>query len=114
MDILPILIVTIIFGTIFGVFYLFITSRNRERLALIEKGADASLFKTSHSDGKNTGRMIVLNVAFTMLGIGLGILFATLLYNATQEDAMYPATIFSMAGIGLLASSFVNRKLNKG
>jgi hypothetical protein len=37
-------ILAVIFGSIFGVFYLYLSTRNKERLALIEKGADASIF----------------------------------------------------------------------
>ena len=33
------------FATVFGIYYVHITTRNKERMALIEKGADASLFK---------------------------------------------------------------------
>ena len=34
------------FATVFGIYYVHITTRNKERMALIEKGADASLFNT--------------------------------------------------------------------
>ena len=33
-----------LFAVIFGIFYLFYSTRNKERLALIEKGTDASIF----------------------------------------------------------------------
>jgi len=33
-----------LFLTIFGIVYLYFSTRNKERLALIEKGADASNF----------------------------------------------------------------------
>ena len=32
------------FLAVFGIIYLFLSTRNKERLALIEKGADASIF----------------------------------------------------------------------
>jgi hypothetical protein len=32
-----------LFATVFGIMYVHYTTRNKERLALIEKGADASL-----------------------------------------------------------------------
>ena len=35
-----VIVIPIIFGVLFGIFYLFISSRHKERLALIEKGAD--------------------------------------------------------------------------
>ena len=42
-----IVILVTLFAASFGMYYMFITARNRERLALIEKGADASLFKSA-------------------------------------------------------------------
>ena len=49
-------IIPVIFGVIFGIYYLFISARNKERLALIEKGADATIFygkkKELHPCGK--------------------------------------------------------------
>lgn len=91
-----------LFGSIFGIFYLYITSRNKERLALIEKGADASIFNI----GKRTGsswKVIVLNLAFLLMGIGAGVFIASLLetYTTMDDNAVYPALVFLMAGIGL-------------
>ena len=34
------------FGSLFGVLYFYFTTRNRERLAMIEKNADPAIFKT--------------------------------------------------------------------
>ena len=39
-----VIIMPAIFGVFFGMYYLFVTARNKERMALIEKGADASIF----------------------------------------------------------------------
>lgn len=90
------------FIAVFGIFYLHLSTRNKERLALIEKGADASIFNL----GKKTGsswKVIVLNIAFLLMGIGLGVFIANLLvtYTTLNEEAIYPALIFFMAGVGL-------------
>ena len=92
----------IIFGSVFGVFYLFISSRNKERLALIEKGADASIFNVGKRAG-SSWKVIIINLAFLLMGIGLGVFIANLLdtYSSLDSDAVYPALIFLMAGIGL-------------
>ena len=37
-------VLAVIFGTFFGIFYLYFSTRNKERLALIEKGVDAKIF----------------------------------------------------------------------
>ncbi len=95
-------ILGIIFGSIFGVFYLYFSTRNKERLALIEKGADASIFNIGKQSG-SSWKVVVLNLAFLLMGVGLGVFVAHLLetYSALDEDAVYPAMIFLMAGIGL-------------
>jgi hypothetical protein len=41
-----------LFATIFGIMYVHYTTRNKERMALIEKGADASLFNTGREGMK--------------------------------------------------------------
>jgi L-cystine uptake protein TcyP (sodium:dicarboxylate symporter family) len=106
-----IIIPIVVFATIFGIFYLFITSRHRERMGLIDKGMDASmLYADKQSQGKNR-RLILLNSAFILVGIGVGITFGILLHNATGEEAVYPASIFTMAGLGLLGGIFVGRKM---
>src|SRR5664279_4739345 len=90
-----------LFLAIFGVIYLFLSTRNKERLALIEKGADASIFMKGQN-GVPTGRIIILNLALLLIGIGIGVFIALLLstYTSLDKDAIYPATIFTMAGIG--------------
>ena len=99
---MEIAIMAIIFGSIFGVFYLYISSRNKERLALIEKGADASIFNLGKRAG-SSWKVIIINLAFLLMGIGLGVLLASLLdaYSSLDSDAVYPALIFLMAGLGL-------------
>ena len=104
-------ILAIIFGAIFGVFYLYISSRNKERLALIEKGADASIFNLSKKAG-SSWKVIVLNLAFLLMGIGLGVLLASILdqYSSLNDDAIYPALIFLMAGLGFYVGFTQTRK----
>lgn len=107
-----ILIPLAMFASVFGIFYLYITSRNRERLALIEKGADATIF----AKGNRTTPMwkiITLNLAFLLMGIGLGVLIATMLdeYTTLDSDGIYPALIFLMAGMGLYVGFTQSRKV---
>ncbi|NNE30754.1 MAG: hypothetical protein HKN40_00140 [Winogradskyella sp.] len=99
------------FAAIFGMVYLYYSTRNKERLALIEKGADASIFNL----GKRTGsswKVIVINLAFLLMGIGLGVLLANILdtYSGLDGDAIYPSMIFLMAGIGLYVGYTQTRK----
>lgn len=108
-----IIIVPIFFGVIFGIYYLYINSRNKERLALIEKGADASIFFSNKRGSHSTTKVLVLNVALLLMGIGLGIFFGGLFSQVLgmDEEIAFPGTIFFMAGAGLLTGFFLTKKL---
>jgi hypothetical protein len=110
-----ILIPISLFLVIFGIFYLYLSTRNKERLALIEKGIDASVFFTGRQNTVAIWKVFILNVALLCMGIGLGVFIALLLttYSSLNGDAVYPATIFFMAGVGLLAGFTLTKNLDK-
>ena len=110
-----VIIMPIIFGVIFGMFYLYISARNRERLALIEKGAEASIFYSRKKSMTPIWKVIIINLALLLVGIGVGIFIAAMLhYNmGVDEDIAYPGTIFLLAGLGLFAGFFATKKLNE-
>jgi hypothetical protein len=109
-----VIIIPIIFGVLFGIFYLFISSRHKERLALIEKGADASIFYSKDRKVTPMWKVIIINLALLLMGIGIGIFIAAMLhYNlGVDEDVAYPGTIFLMAGVGLFSGFYFTKKLN--
>ncbi|GAA4277772.1 DUF6249 domain-containing protein [Aquimarina mytili] len=111
-----ILIPLIVFGCIFGIFYLFVTARNKERLALIEKGADASIFY-SNKEKRVTPiwKVLILNLSLLLMGIGTGIFIAGILSEVigVEEDIAYPGTIFLMAGAGLFVGFNMTKNLDK-
>lgn len=109
------IIIPIIFGTIFGLFYLYFSTRNKERLALIEKGADATIFVKGRRYAAPIWKVLILNVALLLMGIGIGIFIASLLhYNlGVEEEVAFPGTIFLMAGIGLFAGFTLTKNLDK-
>jgi hypothetical protein len=108
------IIIPVFFGVIFGIYYLFISARNKERLALIEKGADASIFYGRDRKATPMWKVIVINLALLLMGIGVGIFIAAMLTQAlnVDEDVAYPGTIFLMAGIGLFSGFYLTKKLN--
>lgn len=110
-----ILIPISLFLSIFGIFYLYLSTRNKERLALIEKGVDASIFMSGRQPANSFFKIILLNLAFLLIGIGLGIFTGLLLstYTTLSQDAIYPACIFTMAGISLLAGFKATKNLDK-
>lgn len=103
-----VLIPLIVFASIFGVFYVFLSTRNKERLALIEKGADASLFESKKTHRSN----LTLKFGMLAVGIGVGILIASLLesYTVLDEEVAYPSMIFLFGGIFLIGNALIEKK----
>ncbi len=116
MTFLEALIPLSVFGCIFGIFYLFVSARNRERMALIEKGADASIFYSSKEKRVTpVWKVLVLNFSLLLMGIGIGIFIAGILHFSlhVNEDIAYPGTIFLMAGLGLFVGFNMTKNLDK-
>jgi hypothetical protein len=110
----PVIVFIAFFAAVFGVFYVFYTTRNKERMALIEKGADASLFnvgkegiKWSFSWGKFT-----LKIGMLAMGIAVGIITAAIMTYAgvLDEDANYASMIFFFGGLSLVLFYVIDRK----
>ena len=106
MEIVPILVTTVVFATIFGIIYIIVTARNKERMALIEKGADPKLFESV----KKTSTGGILKWGLLLVGIGLGTFFAMLLVQSGMEEGAYPAMICLFGGAGLIAAYKMEQK----
>ncbi|MFT6243488.1 MAG: hypothetical protein ACJA0U_001971 [Salibacteraceae bacterium] len=105
MIVVEVLVPMIFFATVFGILFLFFSTRNRERLAMIEKGVDPSIFTTKLS-------RIGIKIGLLAVGIALGVLFGQLIRHTTNMDEE-PATIsmiFLFAGAGLVVEHFLARK----
>lgn len=92
---------------IFGIVFVSVMARNKERLALIEKGANADLFR------KKTKRLGALKIGMAAVGIALGILLGFALHaNAGMPaEVAMPAMIFLCGGGALMAFYFLSKKL---
>lgn len=95
------------FAGIFGIAYMFFSTRNRERMALIEKGQSAELFSKSNDSVSWT-----LKLGTMAIGVGLGILVANMMVKAQimDDEIAFPAMIFLFAGIGLVISYYLAKK----
>jgi len=109
-----VLVPLIVFATLFGMWYVFFTTRNKERLALIEKGADASLFNVGRKYNVKW-KNFSLSTGMFLIGVGLGIMAGALLAANTpfEEGAAYTLSIFLFAGLALVVYYFLVRKLDK-
>jgi flagellar biosynthesis protein FlhB len=101
-----------LFIVIFGIVYLYFSTRNKERLALIEKGADASIFVRGRTQkAAPIWKILILNLALLLMGIGLGIIVAGILSEIllVKNEIAFPGCIFLLAGAAL----FIGFKLTK-
>lgn len=100
------------FAMVFGIFYLFFTTRNKERMALIEKGADASLFNIGKTAGAWSWSKFSLKIGMLAMGIAIGIICAATLQNTgiMNEDALYSSMIFLFGGLSLVLFYIIDRK----
>ena len=103
-----ILIPLIVFTSIFGIFFVWISTRNKERMALIEKGADASLFATKKKNYLN----LTLKFGMLAVGIGIGILMGSIIssYTMLDEGVAFPSMIFLFGGLFLVGNALIEKK----
>jgi preprotein translocase subunit YajC len=93
---------------VFGVFYFIFRQRHRERMTMIERGVDPSIFLRKPS----TYASSALKYGLFLTGLALGIFAGSLLDHFTQidEGAAYISMIFLFGGLGLLAFYIIERK----
>ncbi len=104
------------FAMVFGIMYLYYTTRNRERMALIEKGADASLFNTGKEGQKFSfsWNRFTLKIGMLFMGIGVGIIAGAILesLNVMPDGPGYVSMIFLFGGLSLVLFYLIDRKKN--
>ncbi|KOY85290.1 hypothetical protein AD998_03185 [bacterium 336/3] len=98
------------FATVFGVLYMHYTTRHKERIALIEKGTDASVFYPS--DKQKEKKFYSLQFGILAVCIGFGILMGNILHQnlGMKDEVAYNSMIFLMGGIGLIVFHVINLK----
>jgi hypothetical protein len=110
LDLTPVLVLAIIFGSILGIIYLGI--RRKERMAMMEKGVDASMFLTPRK--KST---LSLKYGLLLIGVALGILIGKLLATTEafrfEEEAAYFSMIFLFGGMALIIHYFMDKKMTE-
>jgi len=95
------------FAMIFGIVYLGI--RKKERMLLIQRGADASVFESKRNQTAN------LKWGLLSLGIGIGILLGRIFaaYTCLGEEASYFSLICLFGGLSLVIYHFIARNMEK-
>ena len=106
-----------LFASVFGMYYVYLTNRNKERMALIEKGVDAGLFfSDKEKQGFNWSKLI-LKIGMLAMGIALGVaagIFVTQLTGESLrrnlEEPILVSSIFFFGGLSLVLSYIIDRK----
>jgi threonine dehydrogenase-like Zn-dependent dehydrogenase len=101
-------------ASVFGIFYVFVTTRNKERMSLIEKGADASLFNTGKEGQKSwfNWNKATLKFGMLLMGVGVGIIAGSILdsMDAMEHGAEYTSMVFLFGGLSLVLFYLIDRK----
>lgn len=91
----------------FGIAYYYLTTRSRERLALIEKGLSPASLAQSRSY-----LPLLLLLGVLSMGIAAGIAAGAVLSTLVgSQSYVYPATIFFFAGLSLVAAYYLLKTL---
>jgi hypothetical protein len=120
-DVAPALMGLAFLATIFGIIYFYLIYRNKERMALIESGADADLFYAKKNKKKTTS--FVLSIGLVSIGLAIGIALGFILEKLLQllehtgphheYPQAYFAMIFLFVGLALLKAYQLSRKFEK-
>jgi hypothetical protein len=103
---IPISISLGLFAMIFGIVYM----RNRERMAMIERGMDPRSYKAQPAPYQN------LKWGLLLIGAGLGLFLAYLLDRTVfantrdENEAIYFGLIAIFGGLGLVLSYRIEKK----
>lgn len=91
----------------FGICYVYITARHRERMSKLEKGIETSpfdLIKVSNTQTLKYGMLAV--------GIAVGILVGELL-NKGDDMRIFSGMILLFGGLSLILNYYITKKHNK-
>ena len=95
------------FLAVFAILYVYWTTRTKERLALVEKGMDAGIFKGECS------QLALVKWGIFLIALGLGVVVGSTLTNVMDEVVAYFTGILVLGGVGLIVAYLVTSALLK-
>ena len=95
------------FAAIFGIVYVFLMTRHRERMSMLEKGVDPSLFTS-----KPISTSYTLKIGMLSTGVALGILLGNLLHKTydIERGPAFLSMVFLFGGLSLIANYMIDKK----
>jgi hypothetical protein len=101
------LVSVVLFAAIFGMVYVYLMTRHRERMTILEKNLTTSPFTSVN----NTA---LLKYGIIWLGISAGIIAGYILYDLGFEESFsYASMVFLFSGISMIIAFFVAQKHSK-
>lgn len=91
----------------FAILYVYWTTRTKERLALVEKGMDAGIFKGECS------QLAILKWGIFLIAAGIGVVAGFALSRTIDEVVAFFTAILVCGGLGLIVAYIVTTKLMK-
>jgi hypothetical protein len=106
-DIKHILISLGAFASVFGIIYVFLMTRSRERMAMIERGVDASIFSGNDSISPT------LKFGMLFVGIAIGMIVGDVLHDnyGFSKGTSFLAMVFLFGGLSLILNFVIERLL---
>jgi high-affinity Fe2+/Pb2+ permease len=102
------------FLMVFAIVYIAVTTRNRERLAMIEKGVDPKLF-TSEPRPVHISTYATFKWGLFMIGLAVGLFVGAMFdeYTNMPDSPMYISMILVFGGLALILAYLFRPKLEK-
>lgn len=98
------------FLMVFGIAFIFLKSRSKERLALIERNIDASLFFGKKKDNLTYW---TLRIGSLLFGFGVGLLVGFVMADIYDESMFIAPPLFIFSGLFWIIEFLVERKIIK-
>lgn len=97
-----------VFAACFGIVYVAVTAKNRERLAMIDKGMNPFENKKVRKSNSHT----LLKWSLLIIGLGLGVFIGSILETTTAlpQVAAYFGSILFFGGVGLAVAYLIAKK----
>jgi NAD/NADP transhydrogenase beta subunit len=102
------------FLMVFAIVYISLTTRNRERMAMIEKGVDPKIF-TPEPRNLKVSQYITFKWGLFLVGLAVGLFVGAMLdqYSEMPEGPMYISMILAFGGLALILAYLLRGRLEK-
>lgn len=96
------------FAAIFGIIYVYLMTRHRERMAMLDRGIEISPFNSV----KNSN-FLTLKYGMLSVGVAIGMIMGSVLSDyGMAKSTSFLSMIFLFGGISLILNHIITRKIS--